>query len=446
MALYTDLFPYAIVVPVMPFALKERAGVPHEDVQSWIAISLATFGASILVFSPVWGYLADRTQNRRTPMMAGLLLLGASTLLLTFMHNFAMMVAGRVFQGMTAALTWSVGLALIVDTVSPGILGQVMGWVGVVTTWAELSAPLLGGVTFSRGGWYSVWGMCLGLILVDILLRAVIIEKKDAKNIDTSEGNRTDDEKRLPATEHHDQPPEPTRTKKVGTKNIKRLFKNPRLLAALWGCIIESTVPTAFDAVLPLEVEKLFGWGSFEAGFIFAPFVIPIFFAPIFGWLADRHGPKWFTAVGFFVATPFLACLRLVTEDTWAHKALLCGLLAGAGLGFSSTMGPLMAEITWSIKVDKEMSDDEPEPIALAYALYSVAFSAGTILGPLLAGYLRKSAGWGAVGPTLAALTLFTGVTSILWIGGSLKRDRNSVSHAEGVEEAEVKGHGDGLR
>lgn len=66
---WQDLFPYAVVVPVMPFALKERAGAPHESgkglwprgglhaltlsnpVQSWISISLATFGASILVFS-----------------------------------------------------------------------------------------------------------------------------------------------------------------------------------------------------------------------------------------------------------------------------------------------------------------------------------------------------------------------------------------------------------
>lgn len=387
-------------------------------------------------------------------MMAGLILLGASTLLLTFMNNFAMMVAGRILQGMTAALTWSVGLALIVDTVCPSILGQVMGWVGLVTTWAELSAPLLGGITFSRGGWYSVWGMCLGLIVFDILLRWLIIEKKDAKRWETndddstttSDGNRTDDEKRMPSISHRDQQKETKKTNRFGTKNIKRLFKNPRLLAALWGCVIESTVPTAFDTVLPLEVEKLFGWGSTEAGFIFAPFVVPIFLAPVFGWLADRHGPKWFTAMGFFVATPFLVCLRFVTEDTWMQKVLLCGLLFGAGFGFSSTMGPLMAEITWSIKVDKEMSEDEPEPIALAYALYSVAFSSGTILGPMLAGYLRSSVGWEAVGPALGALTAVTRVTSMLWIGGPLNRRRNGVSHAESLEEARVKTDSEGPR
>ncbi|POR37141.1 Putative MFS-type transporter C18.02 [Tolypocladium paradoxum] len=452
MAIFTDLFPYAVVVPVMPFALPERTGVPREQVQYWISISLAAFGAAVLVFSPFWGYLADRIQNRQTPMIAGLFLLAASTLLLTFMNNVTMMVAGRVLQGMTASLTWSVGLALVVDTVDPMCLGQAMGWIGASMSWAALSAPLLGGVVFGKAGWYQLWAMCYALIAGDIVLRLVIIEKKHAKKWETadveqagagddvagravSDGARADDqEKKQSSTQAQDEPQGSSggATGKLGVKSILPLFKNPRLLAALWGCIVESSVHTAFDAIVPLEVESLFGWDSIGAGLVFLPYIIPTVLGPIVGWMGDRYGPKWLTTFGFFFMTPFLVCMRFVSEDSMAHKVMLCGLLFGVGVGVSFTVGPLMAEITWSVRSGKEQSDHQPEPIALAYALYNMAFSGGALMGPLLGGFIRDSAGFATVGSALAMMTSVTGVTQLLWMGGPLKLRRTG---RDAVEE-----------
>lgn len=294
--------------------------------------------------------------------------------------------------------------------------------------------------------------MCFGLIGADIVLRLVIIEKKHAKKWQAADEEQAatsyegvsrttsvttvDEEKRVPEAENGGRGPDVAGEAveaKIGVQNMVRMLKNSRFLAAIWGCIIESTIPTAFDAILPLEVEKLFGWGSLGAGLIFALFVGPIFLAPCFGWLSDKHGPKWYTALGFFFATPFLFCLRFVMENSWGQKVLLCGLLAGAGLGFSCTMGPLMAEITWSIRRDENMTDDEPGPIALAYAFYSAAFSAGTVLGPLLGGYVRDQAGWGTSCLILGALTLFTGATSIMWTGGPLLTRTRRVGDLEKV-------------
>ncbi|KAI9897117.1 hypothetical protein N3K66_008139 [Trichothecium roseum] len=59
-AVFTDIFLYAVIVPVLPFALSERAGINEEDVQYWVSISLAVYGAALLVASPLWGYFADR--------------------------------------------------------------------------------------------------------------------------------------------------------------------------------------------------------------------------------------------------------------------------------------------------------------------------------------------------------------------------------------------------
>ena len=43
-----------------------------------------------------------------------------------------------------------------------------------------LAGPLLGGVLYQHGGYYSVFGLAFGLIGIDILLRLVLIEKKHA--------------------------------------------------------------------------------------------------------------------------------------------------------------------------------------------------------------------------------------------------------------------------
>ncbi|PNY24690.1 MFS-type transporter [Tolypocladium capitatum] len=374
MATFTDLFPYAILVPVMPFALPDRAGVPTSHVQYWMSISLAAFGASVMVFSPLWGYLADRIQKRRTLMIAGLFLLTASTLLLTFMHNVTMMVAGRVLQGMTGALTWSVGLALVVDSVDMKGLGQAMGWVGAAMSWAALLAPALGGVVFSRCGWYQVWAMCYALIAGDIVLRLVIIEKKHAKKWETADAEQAGASDDVAGRTISD-------AARVGDweSSTKANEETRQSSGAATG-----KIGTAFDAIVPLEVGLLFNWDSIGAGLIFIPFIIPTLFGPVVGWMSDRYGPKWLTTFGFFFMTPFLVCMRFVSEDSMAHKVMLCGLLLGVGVGVSFTVGPLMAEITWSVKSAKQPSDDRPEPIALAYALYNVAFSGGALIGPLL--------------------------------------------------------------
>jgi MFS family permease len=128
----------------------------------------------------IWGVLADRTKDRRTPMLAGLVLVGAGTLILCFMQNVAMLVVGRVLQGMSSALTWSVGLALIVDTVPAERVGWAMGWMGIALALGTLSSPLLGGLVFSEAGYIPVWAMCFALVALDMMLRLLAIEAKPA--------------------------------------------------------------------------------------------------------------------------------------------------------------------------------------------------------------------------------------------------------------------------
>ncbi|KAL8637123.1 MAG: hypothetical protein Q9228_005570 [Teloschistes exilis] len=179
-AVFTDIFLYGIIVPVIPFALTKRAGIKEDDVQHWVSVLLAVYGAALLASSPICGWLADRSTSRRTPLLVGLLALAGATLMLCFGHNIGVLLAGRLLQGISAAIVWTVGLALLVDTVGQQEVGQVMGFVSIAMSVAILVAPLLGGVVYDRAGYYGVYYMAFALIVLDIILRMVMIEKKVA--------------------------------------------------------------------------------------------------------------------------------------------------------------------------------------------------------------------------------------------------------------------------
>lgn len=180
-AVFTDIFLYGIIVPVIPFSLESRAHVAPSSVQSWVSILLAVYGAALLVCSPLAGWFADRTSSRRLPLLGGLVTLAGATVILCLARTVALLVVGRLLQGFSAAIVWTVGQALLVDTVGQREIGQTLGWVGLSMSLGILVGPILGGVVYERCGYYAVFYMAFALIALDIFLRLTLIEKKFAR-------------------------------------------------------------------------------------------------------------------------------------------------------------------------------------------------------------------------------------------------------------------------
>ena len=84
--------------------------------------------------------------------------------------------------------------------------------------------------------------------------------------------------------------------------------------------------------------------------------VVVSFLGPIFGYLSDKHGPRWYATAGYVLACPFLILLRLVDENTMSDKILLCALLALIGLSLTIMITPMMAEITYAVTEGQEKS------------------------------------------------------------------------------------------
>lgn len=462
-AVFTDIFLYGIIVPVVPFALSSRAGVPESSVQSWVSVLLAVYGAALLVSSPLAGWYADRSLSRRMPLLFGLLALGGATVMLCLARTVSLLVVGRLLQGFSAAIVWTVGQALLVDTVGQKEIGETLGWVSLSMSIGILLAPLLGGVVYNGAGYYAVYYMAFGLIALDIFLRLALIEKKIAKqwevdNVEDSErisekeqrpnGSGMVDEKSEEMTpnppplgdldEKWSQPTELQDFQQIPIDNtplpavqpskyppVLTLLASRRLLAALWGCIVQGSLMTAFDSVVPLFVQDTFHWNSVGAGLVFLALIVPSFLAPLIGWVSDRYGPRWLTVSGFIFAIPFWTLLRLVTHDSLGQKVLLCVLMALIGISLTLVMPPLMAEITYVVEAKEKQSPGRygtTGAYAQAYGLFVMAFAAGSLIGPLWAGYVRDEAGWGTMSWSLGLFSLSGAVPCAIWTGGLITR------------------------
>lgn len=107
--------------------LQDRFHLPESDVQPYSSKLLAVYSASTVVFSLPAGWLADKASSRRLPCLVGLFLLLAATSLFSFGQSIAVLVVARILQGMSAAVVWSVGFAMVLEAVGKGKMGKVLG-------------------------------------------------------------------------------------------------------------------------------------------------------------------------------------------------------------------------------------------------------------------------------------------------------------------------------
>lgn len=424
-------------MPVLPFALTVRARVKEEDVQRWTSIFLSVYGAALAVGSPLFGWFADRSTSRRIPLLLGLLALGGSTAMLCAGSSLAVLITGRLLQGLSASVVWTVGLALLSDTVPKEEIGQAMGYMAAATSIGSLTGPLLGGVVYARSGYYSVFAIGFAIIGLDILLRLLMVEKSAAKQwspIISSNGEETipqecttNEIQSAPVTEEFSGSekmatvPLPTSTRHLPP--LIALLLVPRLLVALFGCFVYSTFLGSFDSVLPLYVKDVFNWNSTGAGLIFICLVVPHMASPLVGGFSDRYGSRFITTTGLLGSVPCWVLMRFVTYNSIGQKVLLCALLVLIGAFLTLVMAPLMAEIDHAVALEEKKkpgSMGKKGAAAQGFGLFNFAFAIGTLIGPLWAGFTVENAGWGTMGWSMAIMSGVCAITTFIWTGGRI--------------------------
>ncbi|XXH01629.1 hypothetical protein Hte_007989 [Hypoxylon texense] len=464
--LFTDLFLYGLVVPVLPFMLRSRLAVPEDRIQACVSGLLAAYAAASVVASVPAGWVADRAGARQAPFLGGLAALAAATVMLAFGRGLPVLYAARVLQGVSAAVVWTVGLAMVLDTVGPRNLGKTVGSIFSFISVGQLMAPVVGGILYDTIGYAGVFAVGAGVLGLDFCMRLLVVEKKVAAKYDDESGvvsshqNEEDEEDNrrgygtmvgsdgqeesgdpgsipeeagesdslLSSKDDDDEQTykithEPNRI--VRAIPILVCFRSPRLLAGFGLAFVQAALLAVFDATVPTEAQSLFNFTSLQAGLLFIALDVPyLVMGPVGGWAVDRYGTKFAAVVGFGYLVPVLILLRLPSDrllSGTSNIVLYCAMLALNGVGLAIIGSPSMVETSFVVmKFDKANPGffGANGPYAQLYGFNSVAFCAGLTVGPIVAGALRSSIGYGNMNLVFAAVTALTAVASYTVIGG----------------------------
>ncbi|KAH8602206.1 major facilitator superfamily domain-containing protein [Bisporella sp. PMI_857] len=419
-AIFTDMFLYSVVIPVLPFALSELARVPEKDVQFWTTAILTAYTSTFLVGSVISGWVTDRLSKRSSLLVIGLFLMLGATVMLFLSRSITLLIVSRMIQGATGAMVWSAGLALLLDTFGHERFGRVMGYVIICQTLGTAIGPTVGGVVFAAAGYNAVLYICFVLVGIDILLRLLMVDKPVSRDGQSRKQNRENSSHGARTREGLVNPSEATplllHNRDAAPENFWAswyafviMVTTPHVLAILTCFANIWAFQTAFDAVLPYRVKYLFGWGSAGSGLIFLPLILPAYLAPASDLLSTRWGVRRVTAAFYLLGIPSFSCLAIIQHNDTLDRVLLCVFLFLSGLVINLSISPLTSDLTYAIE-QLEAKHSEAfgggGAYGRAFGLLNCAFAVGGVIGPSLGGFLVAKAGWTALCSGMGAINL----------------------------------------
>ena len=383
-AQFCSMMGFSFVFPFMPFYLRDHLGVTGEaSVAWWAGMASSATGFSLMVFSPIWGHLADRFG--RKPMVLRSMFGGGVVIgLMAFARTSTDLVVLRAIQGaFTGTLTASV--ALVASVVPARRAGFALGMMQAAAFAGTSVGPLFGGLLWE---W---WGPRPTFLLAGAVLALAGLVVK------------------FGVVEHFVRHPEHEKEKRG---SFGQVFAATGFLVAAFVIFQIQFANMVRQPVFVLFIEKLHGTTEGAASLV--------------GKLAAAAG-----VVGAVFAVVFGRC-----SDAWGHKRtlVLCTMLAGIAVipqAFSQKVWQMFAlQLIFGLGVAGMMPSVNvivknimlPQNLGKAFGVTSSVRCLGMALGPLVGGYLAAH-----LGPDirLRAPFLLTGVLLlatallVLWQIGS---------------------------
>lgn len=345
-ATFTDIVAYSVAVPVLPDLSRKLGASP-----TMIGLLFASFGVTLLTVSIPMGAVSDRT-GRKAPLVGGMLALAASTLLFAYSDGLPWLFAARLVQGAADAVTWVVGFALIADRFGPDERGRVSGIIMSGTSAAVMVGPTIGGWLYEIGGIRAPFlavaafaaASAIGFLWLEI-------------------------------------PSERAATEPVP---IRVLLRSRAVASCAAVVVAISATISMLEPVLPLYLTAKLGIGPARIGLIFGSGAIAsAILHPIYGRLADRWGGRRLMLTGL----PLVACALPLLTLSWSYPSTIAFFVL-------NTMAVALV-ITPSLTFMAEaVSAAGVGSFGVGYGLYNMAWGAGLLSGPAIAGFVFERAGF----------------------------------------------------
>jgi MFS family permease len=381
------------------------------------------------------------------PFLVGLVLFLASTIMLYLGQSIAELILARIFQGISCATVWIVGLALVLDTVGSKKLGVTMGSLFSFIGAGNIAAPVIGGLVYEKAGVGAVFAIGFGLLAVDFVMRLLVIEKKFARRYEIEDHTQDDSqetgdegvaEAEAEAEEEEEEAEEdspflqnaeaekykiPEDTSTIIHKfPMLYCLSNPRMLMSQVATLMQATLLAVFDATISTEAHDLFYFDSLKIGLLFLPLALTyLILAPVGGLAVDKFGVKPAATIGFaFLSVP-LFLLRIPHQGGVVEIVEFCVFVGLCGVGLAIVSAPSVVEASAVVELYHKHNPEifgEDGPYAQLFAINGVAQNLGLTLGPLVAGVLRVRIGYGNMNAVFAGMCFVVSGLCFVFLGG----------------------------
>lgn len=359
---------YSMVVPFLPLFLLKIGVHHHIEVWSGLMFSVTFFMGALI--SPYWGALADKYGRKPMILRSGFSLFVVYCIT-AFVTNPTELLALRALQGLLAGYIPG-AIALIATNTPEERVGYALGLISTATATGSIFGPLLGGFIARLFDYRIAFASAGILVLLSTLL--VLFWVTEDKFV-------------------------PSKVRSSVRQNFQIALGNPRFMMVLGLTMLTAFSIMTIEPVLPLYIVQIGGSmknASVLAGIAFSlAGVASILFAGRWGKLGDRVGFRRVLIIGL-LGGGFGNLAQLLFTGVWGFSIVRFVYGAFFCAVFPALNG-LVVQCTAS------------EFRGRAFGLNQSANQLGTMLGPLVGGFLAGAFNVHSVFAVTGGLLLVTG-------------------------------------
>lgn len=168
--------------------LIERIQIDPANVQVVTSALLANYALVCLISSPIVGHYADKTTDRKSPLLVALAIELASavtvagttncelSLKATISHSFRLdtdfifpilvlvLFIARTFGAISGMMLWIIGFSTLAENIEKRHMGTASGVVSGAVAAGMLAGPAVSGFFVEKVGYWPAWSLCFGLV------------------------------------------------------------------------------------------------------------------------------------------------------------------------------------------------------------------------------------------------------------------------------------------
>ena len=340
---------FTLVMPFLPFYIRELGVTDVADIALWTGLTLGATPAVTAVSAPLWGRVGDRYGSKVLVIRslgAFVVTKAAMGLVTAPWQLFALRALLGVFAGY-GALT----VSMAAESVPRERMASAIGTVQVAQRLGPAIGPLVGGILAPLVGLRNTFFIAAAFYLVSVLLIAAVY--------------------REPRTRHE----------RAATRSLREVFRELAATPGFWMVFVVilglQLVDRSFGPILPLYVERLVPPGQvpFVAGVLFS---LAAIFAALGHWVAAPLLRRWsprglITWSALATAGGLMLLVQVPSIGAFAAALAIAGVAIGVGMTAAYTSGGALLP---------------PDAHATGFGLMMTASLIGLAASPIVAGFI----------------------------------------------------------